>query len=67
MKLFPTNDFQGSGTIHKKRSQCVQNVILYPQTTELLRKSATAFAAVEAIMENRGAEYGAVWSRPAVR
>jgi len=32
----------------------VQNVILYPQTTELLRKSATVFAAVEAIMENMG-------------
>jgi len=27
----------------------VQNVILYPQTTELLRKSANAFAAVVAI------------------
>jgi hypothetical protein len=34
---------------------------------ELLRKSATVFAAVEAIRENRGAEYGAVWSRPALR
>jgi len=64
MKLFPTDDFQGPRTIHKKRSQRVQNVILYPQTTQRLRKSATAFAVVEAIKENRGAEYGAVWSRP---